>query len=66
MEHVHASLVSITDSDFACSGCSDWKMNIQRQNSSKTETEWRQFIEREFADHVRRRHAPDGAAQETT
>ncbi len=59
MKQEEPHLVSISDSDFSCSLCSDWTIVIKRMYSQKTDAEWRQFVEREFSDHVRCRHGPN-------
>ena len=51
-------LVKITDSEFNCSVCGDFKVEIV----SPTESLWK-MIQSDFTDHVRRRHSNEASGQ---
>lgn len=52
----NAELVKITDNEFNCSVCGDFKVEIV----SHTEGLWK-MIQSDFADHVRRRHSNEAS-----
>jgi len=56
-------LIRLTASAFRCSHCDNWMMTIEREKSRRSEDEWQQFVDREFAEHVGRRHAPAKTAR---
>jgi hypothetical protein len=58
------ALVSIDESEFRCSICPDFKIEIFPNNSVKSPAEWQHFLQREFAEHIQRRHGVTAAEPE--
>ena len=50
-------LVTISDSEYRCSECPDFEFRLYRDRVKKTAEEWERIIQKEFADHLRRRHS---------
>lgn len=51
----NAELVKISDNEYNCSVCGDFKVEILK----RTDSLWRS-VQSDFADHVRRRHSDEG------
>lgn len=51
-----AELVTLSESEYRCSECTFFELRLYRDNVKKTAEEWNQFINREFAKHLRRYH----------
>ena len=52
-----AELVTASESEYRCSDCADFELRLYRDKVKKTPEEWDQFIKKEFADHLHRRHS---------
>ena len=50
-------LVKISDSEFACSSCSNFRLELYPDFASKTLEQWEQFIREQFSKHIRTYHA---------
>ena len=57
MEPSEPKLIAVSRSVFRCSACDDVKIEIYREKSRKTDAEWNALLQREFKDHIRRRHS---------
>jgi hypothetical protein len=49
-------LIKISDTIYGCSECTDFKIEVVRLGL-KSEGQWQQWREREFSDHLKRRHS---------
>jgi hypothetical protein len=55
---VRPELVKISDSQLGCSACSRLRLELYPDFISKTLEQWEQFIQEQFAAHVRKHHTP--------
>ena len=51
-------LVKISDSEFRCSSCSNFRLELYPDFVSKTQAQWERFINAQFSAHLRSHHAP--------
>lgn len=49
-------LVTVNDSEYRCSSCTNFELRLYRDNVKKSPEEWQQFIYKVFANHLQRCH----------
>jgi len=50
-------LMKISDSEFRCSSCSTFRLELYPDFVSKTQKQWEQFIQGQFAAHILSHHS---------